>query len=57
MSKYVNGYMEKIGYWQYKLDKAVKNLDSKGIAYASSKLEYFTQRQVEVYGEAGVGHS
>ena len=57
MGKYVNGYMEKIGYWQYKLDKAVKALDSKGIAYASSKLEYFTNRQLEVYGEAGVGHS
>ena len=57
MSKYVNGYMEKIGYWQYKLDKAVKELDSKGIAFARSKLEYFTKREVEVYGEAGVGHS
>ncbi len=57
MSKYVNGYMEKIGYWQYKLDKAVEELDSKGIAFASSKLQYFTNRQLEVYGEAGVGHS
>ena len=57
MGKYVNGYMEKIGYWQYKLDKAVKNLDVNGIAYASSKLEYFTNRQLEVYGDAGVGHS
>lgn len=51
MSKYVNGYMEKIGYWQYKLNKAVEALDSEAVTFASSKLAYFTQRQVEVYGK------
>jgi len=50
MSKYVNGYMEKIGYWQYKLNKAVEALDANGVEYASSKLAYFVKRQAEVYG-------
>ena len=47
---YANGYMEKIGYWQYKLNKAVKALDSEGVSFASSKIAYFVQRQKEVYG-------
>ncbi len=60
MSKYVNGYMEKIGYWQYKLNKAVEALDSEGVTFASSKLAYFVKRQKEVYGNyniAGVDFS
>lgn len=48
--KYANGYAEKIGYWQYKLNKAVEALDSEGVTYASSKIAYFVKRQVEVYG-------
>ena len=51
MSKYVNGYMEKIGYWQYKLNKAVEALDSEGVTFASSKIAYFVKRQAEVYGK------
>ena len=60
MSKYVNGYMEKIGYWQYKLNKAVEALDANGVEYASSKIAYFVKRQAEVYGKhtiAGVDFS
>ena len=60
MSKYVNGYAEKIGYWQYKLNKAVEALDSEGVTFASSKLAYFVKRQKEVYGNyniAGVDFS
>lgn len=52
--KYVNGYSEKIGYWQYKLNKAVEALDSEGVTYAASKLAYFTKRQAEVYGNSNV---
>ena len=54
MSKYSNGYMEKIGYWQYKLNKAVEALDSEGVTFASSKLAYFVKRQNEVYGKSNV---
>ena len=60
MSKYVNGYMEKIGYWQYKLNKAVAASDTNGVEYASSKLVYFVKRQNEVYQKnaiAGVDFS
>lgn len=48
--KYVDGYWGKIGYWQYKVDKAIKALDVKGVEYATSKLTYFMNRQMEVYG-------
>jgi hypothetical protein len=60
MKKYVNGYAEKIGYWQYKLNKAVEVLDSEGVTFASSKIAYFVNRQKEVYGKniiAGVDFS
>ena len=54
MSKYVDGYMPKIDYWQYKLNKAVKALDTEGVAFAASRLNYFISRQKEVYGKSNV---
>ena len=57
MSKYVNGYMPKIQYWSGLLQKAIEKGDVRMIDKASIKLRYFTDRQIEVYGEAGVGHS
>ena len=57
MSKYVNGYLPKIQYWSSKLQKAVDSADYRMIDMASMKLKYFTDRQMEVYGDAGVGHS
>ena len=50
MSKYVNGYAEKIGYWQYKLNKAIESGNVGGVQYASQRLQYFMNRQIEVYG-------
>ena len=47
---YENGYAEKIGYWKYKLNKAIEALDAEGIEFASARLAYFVKRQVEVYG-------
>ena len=47
--KYENGYLPKIEYWQYKLNKAVEALDTEGVTYAAGKLAYFTKRQAEVY--------
>lgn len=38
-------YEEKIGYWNYKLNKAIDNLDSEGIKYAAERLAYFVLRQ------------
>ena len=47
-NRYPNGYEEKIGYWSYKLNKAISNLDVEGIKFAASRLEYFVGRQKEV---------
>mgnify|MGYP005639600499 CR=1 FL=1 len=60
MSKYVNGYAEKIGYWQYKLNKAIESGNVGGVEYATQRLKYFMNRQHEVYGKnviAGVDFS
>lgn len=47
-NRYPNGYQEKIGYWNYKLNKAIDNLDSEGIKYAAERLAYFCLRQQQV---------
>ena len=44
-SRYPNGYLPKIEYWQYKLDKAIKNNDSYAMGFAYGKLEYFMGKQ------------
>jgi len=44
-SSYPNGYMPKIEYWQYKMNKAIEQGDARGIAFASDKLVYFVGRQ------------
>lgn len=49
-NRYENGYAEKIGYWKYKLNKAIEALDAEGIEFATARLTYFVKRQVEVYG-------
>ena len=50
MNKYVDGYMPKIDYWQYKLNKAVQALDTEGVEFAASKLAYFIGKQNSTYG-------
>ena len=47
-NRYPNGYMPKIEYWEYKMNKAIKNLDAEGIKFAASRLEYFVGRQNQV---------
>ena len=47
---YENGYLPKIEYWQYKLNKAVEAGNAEGILYAADKIAYFTTRQKVVYG-------
>ena len=51
MNKYENGYLPKIEYW---LDKAVEGRTKAGREHAKSKVLYFLNRQVEVYGKTNV---
>ena len=57
MSKYVNGYLPKIEYWQGQYNSAKESGNTSGMVKALDKLTYFVQRQNEVYGESGLGHS
>ena len=50
MSKYENGYLPKISYWQEKWQEATKSNDVQGAVKAAKKLNYFIGRQKEVYG-------
>ena len=50
-NKYPNGYVPKIDYWTYKMNKAIALGDTKGIEYAAGKLNYFIGRQVELQKE------
>ena len=50
MSKYVNGYLPKIEYWQGKLNEAVASFDEVGLEKASQKLIYFMGKQISTYG-------
>ena len=49
-NRYPNGYAEKIGYWSYKMNKAIDALDVEGIKYAAARLEYFVGRQNQLIG-------
>ena len=58
--KYEKGYQPKIEYWQYKLNKAIESGNVGGVEYAAKKVQYFMNRQYEVYGKnviAGVDFS
>ena len=50
MSKYVDGYWGKIDYWTHKLNVATMKSEISSVKLALSKLNYFVQRQEEVYG-------
>ena len=47
--KYEKGYQPKIEYWQYKLNKAIESGNVGGVEYAAKKVQYFMNRQYEVY--------
>ena len=51
MNNYVNGYWAKIDYWTHKLNQATVYDDLPAVKMALSKLNYFVQRQEEVYGK------
>lgn len=44
-NRYPDGYQPKIGYWNYKLNKAIDNLDAEGIKFAAERLAYFVIRE------------
>jgi len=43
--KYPNGYLPKIQYWQYKVNRYINEGDITKAQYAVSKLSYFINRQ------------
>lgn len=45
--RYPDGYMPKIEYWQYKFNKFKEDGDINSMVYASEKLKYFTERELE----------
>ena len=49
-TKYQYGYLPKINYWLKKLAEAHQNGNLELAIRAEHKVEYFQQRQAEVYG-------
>jgi len=47
-SKYPQGYLPKIEYWQYKVNKAIQEKDWVGVEYSMKKLSHFVARQYVV---------
>jgi len=47
-SKYPQGYIPKIEYWQYKVNKAIQAQDWVGVEYSMKKLSHFVARQYVV---------
>jgi len=47
-SKYPQGYIPKIEYWQYKVNKAIQEKDWAGVEFSMKKLSYFVARQYVV---------
>ena len=60
-SKYPQGYIPKIEYWQYKVNKAIQNGDWAEVDYSMKKLSHFVSRQyvkenqVTMVGVTGMG--
>ena len=60
MNKHKNGYQPKIDFWKGKLNLAIESGNVGGVEYATKKVQYFMNRQYEVYGKnviAGVDFS
>lgn len=55
VSKYPNGYWDKIQYWKGKLDECVNKKDINGVDYAHNKLTYFINREWERVLKTGDG--
>ena len=44
------GYQPKIDFWKGKLNLAIQSGNVGGVEYATKKVQYFMNRQIEVYG-------
>jgi len=47
-SKYPQGYIPKIEYWQYKVNKAIQEKDWAGVEFSMKKLSHFVARKYVV---------
>ena len=45
MSKYENGYWDKITYWTHQLNQFIMKQDLRGVDSANNKLNYFIGKQ------------
>ena len=45
MSKYENGYWDKITYWTHQLNQFIMKQDLRGVDSAHTKLNYFIGKQ------------
>lgn len=52
MRNYTNGYQDKIDYWKSQMTIRRDSGDVEGVVHALRKLNYFLNRQVEVYGKS-----
>jgi hypothetical protein len=43
----MKNYQDKIDFYSYKVNKCIANLDTKGLAFYTTKLSYFMKRQAE----------
>ena len=47
-NRYPEGYQPKIDYYNYKLVRAIENLDPEAVKFYAGKLAYFVGRQQQV---------
>ena len=48
MSKYENGYWDKITYWTHQLNQFIMKQDLRGVDSAHNKLNYFIGKQLDL---------
>jgi len=48
MSKYENGYWDKITYWTHQLNQFIMKQDLRGVDSAHNKLNYFIGKQCDL---------
>ena len=51
-NNHLRGYMPKIEYYQYKVNKSIEEMDTDSLEFFTQKLKYFMMRQqkLELFG-------
>lgn len=51
-NKYPQGFMPKINYYRYKVNKSIEEMDTDSLEFYTGKLKYFIGRQqkLELFG-------